>query len=183
MILPDLSDIRRLRAAAGLTQSQLARATGVPQSVISKLEAGKLDPSYSNAAKLFEYFAQAQKTQGKTAQQLMHAPIVGLKPSDKVGEAMRLMARHAISTLPVLQDGRVAGHVSEDLILEHSGGGQDISSWPVSRLMGEPLARIAPGTPAEVVREMLLHSKAVIVTRGEKAAGIITKADLLKLLR
>ncbi|MDE1798108.1 MAG: CBS domain-containing protein, partial [Candidatus Micrarchaeota archaeon] len=166
-----------------LTQLRLSRATGVPQSVISKLEAGKLDPSYSSAARLFEYFTRAQETRGKTAAQLMHAPIVGLRPSDKIREAMNLMQRHAISTLPVLQEGRLVGHVSDDLILEHSAKGRDVSSWPVSQVMGEPLPRIAEGTPAELVRQLLLHSKAVVVTRGERAVGIITKADLLKLLR
>ena len=73
MLLPDLSDVRRLRKAAGLTQMQLSRATGVSQSIISKLEAGRLDPAYSNVAKLMEYFARQQNTLGKTAAQLMHA--------------------------------------------------------------------------------------------------------------
>ncbi len=183
MLLPDLSDIRRLRKAAGLTQMSLSRAAGVSQSIISKLEAGRLDPSYSNVVKLMEYFARAQKTSGKTAADLMVSPIFGLTPGEPVRHAIDAMRKRSISTLPVLRDGRVIGHVSEEIILEHLTSGRDVSSWPVLRLMGEPLPRIAPTTPAELVRQMLLHSKAVIVTKGEKAVGIITKADLLKLLR
>ncbi len=183
MPIPDLSELKRLRQAAGLTQTSLARASGVPQSVISKIEKGKTDPSYSHVRSLFDYFSSAQKTKEKTAADLMSTAVISLKPSDPVSLAVSLMKKHAISALPILSDGRAIGHVSEDTILAHLAEGRQVSGWSVSRIMDEPLARISPSTPAEVVRAMLTHARAVLVTRGEKTAGIITKADLLKLMR
>ena len=181
--MPSLLELKHLRQSADLTQMQLARLSGVPQSVISKIEKGKTDPSYSHVQALFDYFASMQKTKEKTAADLMSTVVVSLKPSDPVSLAIALMKKHSISALPVLSEGRAVGHVSEDTILHHLAEGRAVSSWPCSRIMDEPLARISPNTPAEVVRTMLMHARAVLVTKGEKAVGIITKADLLKLMK
>lgn len=183
MLPPELSELRRLRQSANLTQIQLARYAGVPQSVISKIEKGKTDPSYSHVQRLFEYFAHAQKTKEKTAADLMTSGVLSLKPSDHVSLAISLMKKHSISALPVLSEGRAIGHVSEDSILHHLTSGRVVGGWPCSRIMDEPLARIPLSTPAEAVRSLLTHSRAVLVTKGEKVVGIITKADLLKLMR
>jgi len=183
MLPPDLSELRHLRQSANLTQSQLSRASGVPQSVISKIEKGRVDPSYSHVQRLFEYFAGQQKVKEKTAADLMSASVVSLKPADSVSHAILLMKKHAISALPVISEGRAVGHVSEDTILHHLSEGRAVSNWLCSRIMDEPLARIPSNTPAEVVRAMLMHARAVLVTKGEKTIGIITKADLLKLMK
>ena len=45
----ELNEISRLRKQLGLTQAELAKLSGVSQSLIAKLEAGKIEPSYSKA--------------------------------------------------------------------------------------------------------------------------------------
>lgn len=44
--------LRKVRTRAGLSQSDLARRTGVPQSVVSEYEAGKREPTLPSLAKL-----------------------------------------------------------------------------------------------------------------------------------
>ena len=48
----ELEEIKEIRKKLGLTQSDLAKRAGVSQSLIAKVESGRLDPAYSNAQKL-----------------------------------------------------------------------------------------------------------------------------------
>ena len=50
----DIGDIKKLRKAHGLTQRQLAKISGLSQSYIAKIEAGKIDPSYSKVQNIFK---------------------------------------------------------------------------------------------------------------------------------
>ncbi len=50
----ELSEIKHLRKKFGLTQSQLAKLSGVSQSLIAKIEADRIDPTFSKAQKIFE---------------------------------------------------------------------------------------------------------------------------------
>ena len=46
-MIHDLSEIKNLRKKAGITQLDLARKASVSQSLIAKIEAGKIDPTYT----------------------------------------------------------------------------------------------------------------------------------------
>jgi transcriptional regulator with XRE-family HTH domain len=56
--------IKRIRQASGLNQTEFAEAIKCEQSFISKLERGKLTPSYAMAAKLLK-FAKVHKVKVK----------------------------------------------------------------------------------------------------------------------
>ncbi|MBI2575829.1 helix-turn-helix domain-containing protein, partial [Candidatus Woesearchaeota archaeon] len=46
-MIPELANIKTLRKKLGLTQSGFAGQVGVSQSLVAKIEAGRIDPSYS----------------------------------------------------------------------------------------------------------------------------------------
>ena len=48
-----LDEIKRLRKKYHLTQQELAKRAGVSQSLIAKIEAGLLDPTYTRAEQIF----------------------------------------------------------------------------------------------------------------------------------
>ena len=50
----ELNDIARLRKQLGLTQPELAQLSGVSQSLIAKLEAGKIEPSYTKVKSIID---------------------------------------------------------------------------------------------------------------------------------
>ena len=43
----DPKQLKKIRVQLGITQSELAKAAGVSQSLIAKLESGLVDPSFS----------------------------------------------------------------------------------------------------------------------------------------
>lgn len=53
-MLPNLSDIAKKRHQLNLKQTELAKKAGVSQSLIAKLEAGKIDSSYTKVKTIFE---------------------------------------------------------------------------------------------------------------------------------
>ena len=57
----DIKQVKEIRKKLGLTQSELAKKAGVSQSLIAKVEAGTLDPTYSNAKKIFAAFDMLAK--------------------------------------------------------------------------------------------------------------------------
>jgi len=183
MLIPELGEIKRMRSKLGLTQSSLARQSGVSQSIIAKIERGRSDPAYSTVRKLFEFFEQQAKVHGASAGQIMNTPIIHLSENDSVGKAIGLMQKHSISALPVLDGGRAAGHLSDDIITRAIADGKNIPKMKVGQLMGDNLPVVDAAAPAPLVQEMLRYSKAVLVSRGRKIEGIITKADLLKLVK
>ena len=61
MRFPPASDIRKRRKMLDITQSELAAASGISQSTITKVEQGKISASYNTVVKLFETLAFAPK--------------------------------------------------------------------------------------------------------------------------
>ena len=69
MRFPPESEIRKMRTALGLTQSELALESGISQSTITKIETGNTKASYETVVELFETLERIGKYSkiGRTA--------------------------------------------------------------------------------------------------------------------
>lgn len=184
-MLPSLSEIRQRRVRLQLTQSQLSKLSGVSQSLIAKLESGRLDPSYSRTKILFDSLESEENKGTVTAGELMRKQVVGVEESDSVERAVQIMERNEISQLPVFKTHSVTGSISEKIILDRMNEGEnpkEISQMLVREVMIEPFPRVSQETPINAVVSLLEHNYAVIVESKGKVSGIITKADLLKVV-
>ena len=54
-MLPDLSEIRKKRVKLGINQRELGLHVGVNQSTITKIENGKIRPSYELVYSIFRF--------------------------------------------------------------------------------------------------------------------------------
>lgn len=188
MALPELSEIVVRRKILGLTQSQLALEAGVSQSLIAKVEAGKTDPAYSRTKPVFDSLERLeQKRGGPTAGTMANRRLVFVRPVESIGHAAELMREKGVSQLPVIEgDSAVVGSISEEILLNKVYGGEkpaDLSKRHVSDVMGEPFSTVGEDTPFSAVSALLATSRAVIVTKGGRAIGIITRADVLKIVK
>ena len=57
----DLTDIKKLRIKAGMSQSELAKKAGVSQAHIAKIETGKVDPRFSTVKRILECLQEEEK--------------------------------------------------------------------------------------------------------------------------
>jgi len=61
MSFRNLTEIKQLRRKYHLNQKELAQRAEVSQSLIAKIEAGKVEPSYSKAKLIFEALDQLRE--------------------------------------------------------------------------------------------------------------------------
>lgn len=184
-MLPELSEIKAKRKKAKLTQSELAERTKLSQSMIAKIEAGKVIPSYDKAKRIFDFFQSLHETSELKASDIMTKKIFSINPESKVKEAIKLMEKNSISQLPVIENNVVSGTISEKAILEKLKTAKDpevLKETKVKEIMDESLPIIKEDTPLKAVAAILEYSQGALVSKGNKTIGIVTKADLFKIL-
>lgn len=180
----DLSDIRKLRKMLGITQSELARLSGVSQSLIAKIESGKVDPSYMKAKKIFEVLESLQKKQSRKVSEIMTRKVISVDEEESVSVAIDLMNKHAISQLPVLSKGEVVGAVSEKLLVHYISNGKEVDELlkkKVKEIMEDPFPTLNEDAPVEVAAKLLNYYPAVLITAKGKMVGIVTRSDLFRM--
>jgi CBS domain-containing protein len=110
--------------------------------------------------------------------------VVTIEAQATLGDAVRVMRKKGISQLPVLSDGVCVGTVSErtvvDLLVDR--GQKKLERLSVQDVMGPPLPELGASTPLVAVAKVLERRSAVLVTRGLDIVGIVTRADLLRLV-
>lgn len=173
----DLQDIKKIRRKLNITQKQLAKISGVSQSLIAKIESGKMDPSYSNALKIFAAIDNTSKNSQKCAADVMESRIIYVTENDSLHKAVKLMKEYEISQIPVLIDHKPVGYISESIILQAL---MEKQSEKVKDIMEEAPPTIASTTRITIVSELLKYYQMVLVSSKGKIIGIITRADVIR---
>jgi len=184
MQLPPLTEIGKQREKLKLTQTQLAEKAGVSQSLIARLEAGTVDPRYSKVAKVFRALDEL-KGKEVEAKDIMTKNVVGLQAENTIEEAASIMKEHGVSQMPVYEGENVIGSLSEKDMLDEISKGINMQAFPLEKVrehMDSAFPTVKPDTPLSVLSALLEHNKAVLVQDAGKTVGIITNADLLKVL-
>ncbi len=183
MKLPELKTMKSMRKHAGLNQTELAKASGVSQSLIARIETGKIDPSYSKVKNIFEALEKFGSPR-LIAEKIMNRKVISVRPNTSVREAAAIMKRRGISQLPVIDYDVAIGSVSERGIIERIANNsiENVSLVPVKDVMEDSFPQIDKSTTISVISMLLEYNSAVIVSEKGKTKGIITKADVLKLM-
>lgn len=172
----ELEEVKKIRKKLGMTQTELADRAGVSQSLIAKIEAGRIDPTYTKTKKIFAALSDLEKKEEVKAEQLMTSRIIGVGPGDSMKDAIAKMKKFQISQLPVMDNHKLIGLVSESTILDAMLNSKGNS---VKEIMQESPPIVSKTTSIQVVSSLLKHFPMVVVSEEGKLAGIITKSDLL----
>ena len=172
----ELEEIKKIRKKLGLTQTELANRAGVSQSLIAKIESGNIDPTYTKTNKIFAALSELEKKEEIKAEQLMTGKIISIAPNAQIKEAIAKMKKFDISQLPVVEDHKSIGLVSESTILNAL---LNSKGKLVRDVMQESPPIVSKATSIQVVSNLLKHYPLVLVSEEGKLIGLITKSDLL----
>lgn len=182
-MLYELEKLKQMRQKLGLTQTQLAKLAGVSQSLITKVERGNIEPSYSIARRVFTILEEELANMQKEiiAKNICTKDIAFIKSDETIEKAIKLMKKLAISQMPVTKEKIIIGSISEETFIKNYDRIKS-KDMKVEQIMDEPFPTISEDTHITLIRDILKTYPAIILTKQGKPTGIISKADLLKRL-
>ncbi|MEA3378559.1 MAG: CBS domain-containing protein [Nanoarchaeota archaeon] len=174
----ELHKLKQIRKRLNLTQNQFAKAAGISQSLIAKIEAKKIDPAYSKVLKIKKALKMLNNKQNSSAKDIMNKKIISISETTKVEQIIKLLQKFGISQIPVIDGCNVKGIIYEKDLL------QKINSKNFNDLTAKEIMKDAPPIVTEnteflVLKSLLQHYPLVIVSKQGCIAGIVTKSDIL----
>ena len=168
-----------------LSQKELGRLSGVSQSMIAKIESGRISPTYQKTKAIFDTLEGLERRNQLKAKDVSHGKVIAVQARDQVAKGVRVMRETGFSQLPVFDGGQVVGSLTEKVILQRlmsTPNPDEISKRLVEQVMDEAFPTVGEETPLVMVSALLQYEPAVLVARKGRVVGIITKADLLKVV-
>ena len=185
-MLPGLEEIGRRRRLLSMSQKQLANIAGVSQSMIAKVENRNISPSYLKVKAIFDTLESLERRNEMKAKDICHGRVVSVQVHEPISRAVHLMRETGFSQLPVFNGDRVVGSMTEKTILQKlvSSPKPDIvSKRDIETIMDDAFPTVNEFTPVSMVSTLLQYEPAVLVLRRGHVLGIVTKADLLKVIK
>lgn len=124
----------------------------------------------------------------------MSHPVISVKPDVPILEALKLMQRERIRRMPVVQDGKMIGIISDkDLIHAAPSDATSLSVWEINYLvsrvhvkdvMTTNVLSVTEDTPIEEAARIMADNKigGLPVMSDGGVVGLITETDLFKIL-
>lgn len=184
--IPTPEEIKNFRTKVGLTQSKVAKRAGVSQSLIARIEAGGVDPRLSTLKRIIDVLKEEEEVGSLTAETLMRAPVLSIRSTDRVGKASKIMEEKDVSQLPVIDHGLQVGSISETRIIKEMTSGKDpakLSAVKVGDIMNEGFPTVYPHADVKTLTNIVELNPAVLVVDKGKIKGIITKTDVVRLIK
>jgi predicted transcriptional regulator len=182
--LPDLSEIKSLRKKLNISQKELGEKLDIPQSTISRIENGSMDPPYSKIKKIYS-FLQKELTKSKKseimAENIMTKEIFSITSDSTVKSAVEIMNQHKISQIPIIDEERNIGSLTAKKIQKLLTENAYILNLKVIDVKELPFPEVEKNWSAKGISNLLLNYPAVLVKNFNKYVGIITDSDFLKL--
>jgi predicted transcriptional regulator len=157
----------------------------VSQSLIAKLEAGTIDSSYTKVKTIFDVLERLETKTKIQEEKVVPTHIVSVQQTEPVSKVVQLMKDHGYSQIPVFKGKQSVGSISEKSILRQILAGKDmgqISQLLASEIMEDAFPQLAEDAPLSLISSLLQVYPAVLVSKKGDVTGILTKADLLRML-
>jgi len=114
---------------------------------------------------------------------LMSKKVFSLTSSKKTFDALTLMIKKDIGSVPILQRGRLYGIITERDIVREITNSNDYLNRPLSETAKKPVVTVTPNTKIWEAFAVMLKNKIrrlPVKQKNGKLVGIITERDLFK---
>jgi len=110
-------------------------------------------------------------------------PMITVKDTDVVKDALDLLRQYEISQIPVMRDHEQIGSINDVAVMQAVFDRSDIIHKPVSEVMGSPFPVLDQSEAIELAYKLLtLANHAVVVTDDGDPIGVLTRQDIISYL-
>ena len=107
--------------------------------------------------------------------------VVGISGDEPVASAIEQLHRYGISQLPVLEQGKITGSLTETQLLQHFAAGERLNGQRARDWQGPPLASLPEtATLREAYTVLVGGQSAVAIMSSEGVTGVVSKSDLME---
>lgn len=175
----DLNEIKVIRKKLGITQGELAKLSNVSQSMIAKIEADILDPSYTNACKIFNTLNELNNKKSIKIKDIIIKKIISVSPNESIKTVIEKMKKYEISQTPVIDGKAIVGLITESILLDSIMNSNN-PNIKVGEVMSEAPPTISLSADFEAASHLLKYYSLILVLEKGEFVGVLTKADLLR---
>lgn len=109
--------------------------------------------------------------------------LVTVEPTDTVARAVELMKKYGIEQIPVIQNGKIVGAVSETGLFMKVFSNPEIKNETVSSVLETAYPIVAFDTPVERLGSLITKENGAVLAKDEKGDfHIVTKYDVIQSL-
>lgn len=114
---------------------------------------------------------------------MTHNPVT-IAHDESLSRARRLMLTYRIRHLPVVDDGRLVGILSQRDIYRFDSPDLDHDYLPVGKAMTKDAYTVTPGSPLREAAAQMAERRcgAAVVVDGRRVVGLLTATDALRAL-
>jgi len=105
--------------------------------------------------------------------------LVTAAAADAVSDVIAKMKQYDVSQLPVLEDGRLVGMISELDLLNYLLEGSHRATDPIHPIIDPAPPVVSPDAPIDTLTDIFLTANAVAVVDHGEVVGIVTKIDVI----
>ena len=112
---------------------------------------------------------------------LMSRDVVTVSPGEPAAVAARLLARYNVGALPVAENGRLRGMITDrDIVLRCVAADRDPEKTPVGEIMTGKVVSAAPGDDAEAAAQRMAREqiRRLPVVEHGRVVGMLSLGDL-----
>ena len=157
---------------------------------VAAISQRRVEPISGEAAQYQNIADKNERKRAFLAADIMHRSVISVTSTMLIDEVWSLFARHRIHHLPVVDEGRLTGIVSDRDILRASlnANSEKFSLQRIATIMSQPVIAVATDTEIRLIAEVMVRQRigALPVVDGdetfEKVVGMITRTDLLRVM-
>jgi predicted transcriptional regulator len=168
-----------MRKNMGITQPQLAKATGIPRATIARMETKKYKPKFSVIETIYNYLHKRQNVSEESLCKIGKRKIISVKPNQTLDKAIDLIIKHEFECIPVIEKNIVKGKITTRKLATRRTSIND-SKIKISDFMEEAPPIVPCSTPGTYVKPFLESSSdCVLLSQKGELYGLVTLWDFL----
>jgi len=110
-----------------------------------------------------------------------HKRLITIDASEKISAAVALMKKYNIENIPVMQDGQMAGSISESGLFQKVLENNDLQNEPIKNILEAPYPVVDFSTPLEKLGKLITKENGAVLAKDETGEmHIVTKYDIIQ---